>query len=214
MNKKLIAAISEMRKEEALRFANESLAGGEDPSSILSDCQEAMNIVGSYYEKGDYYLPELIFAGDILKNISDIVKPNMAGRNVAKGRSSHAGKVVLGTVHGDIHDIGKDIVAFMLEVNGFEVHDLGIDVPEEKFVEAVKEIKPQVVGLSGLLTLAFNAMKSTIEALEKAGLRKNVKIMIGGGQVDETVSHYVNADGYGRDAMTAVHLAKQWIPKK
>ena len=115
---------------------------------------------------------------------------------------------------GDIHDIGKDIVGFMLDVNGFDVHDLGVDVPEAKFVEAVKADKPQVVALSGFLTLAYDAMKSTVEALDKAGLRKNVKIMIGGGQITEMVKDYVKADAFGMDAVAAVKLAKQWTGAK
>jgi 5-methyltetrahydrofolate--homocysteine methyltransferase len=119
--------------------------------------------------------------------------------------------VLIGTVEGDIHDIGKDIVVFMLDVNGFEVMDLGIDVPVQKFVDAVKEFKPAVVGLSGFLTLAFDAMKATVEALAKAGLRDKVKIMIGGGQIDDQVRKYTGADAYGADAMAGVALAKGWI---
>jgi 5-methyltetrahydrofolate--homocysteine methyltransferase len=121
------------------------------------------------------------------------------------------GKVLIGTVEGDIHDIGKDIVVFMLDVNGFEVMDLGIDVPVQKFVDAVREFKPAVVGLSGFLTLAFDAMKATVEALSKAGLRDKVKIMIGGGQIDDQVRKYTEADAYGADAMAGVALAKGWI---
>jgi 5-methyltetrahydrofolate--homocysteine methyltransferase len=120
---------------------------------------------------------------------------------------------MIGTVAGDIHNIGKDIVTFMLDVSGFEVLDLGIDVPVEVFVEKAKAFQPQVIGLSGLLTLAFDSMKQTVEALEKAGLRDKVKIMIGGGQVDEEVKKHTKADAYGKDAMAAVTLCKQWIGK-
>jgi methanogenic corrinoid protein MtbC1 len=121
------------------------------------------------------------------------------------------GKVVIGTVEGDIHDIGKNIVTFMLDVNGFEVLDLGVDVPAQKFVEAIRDFQPQVVGLSGFLTLAFEVMKETVEAINTAGLRNEVKIMIGGGQVNEEIRKYAGADAYGKDAMAAVNLAKQWI---
>jgi 5-methyltetrahydrofolate--homocysteine methyltransferase len=114
-------------------------------------------------------------------------------------------------VAGDIHDIGKDLVVFMLDVSGFEVTDLGIDVPVKKFVDAVKETGSTVVGLSGFLTLAFDSMKETVDALAKAGLRDKVKIMIGGGQIDDQVKKYTGADAYGRDAMAAVKLAKGWI---
>ena len=119
--------------------------------------------------------------------------------------------MLIGTVAGDIHDIGKDIVTFMVDVSGYEVLDLGIDVPVEVFVEKVREFKPQVVGLSGFLTLAFDAMKKTVEALDAAGLRKGVKIMIGGGQMDDEVCKYVHADAYGKDAVAAVNLCRQWI---
>ena len=120
------------------------------------------------------------------------------------------GKIVIGTVEGDIHDIAKDIVAFMLEINGFDVTDLGVDVPPAKFVEATKETGATIVGLSGFLTLAYDPMKETVAALKGAGL-DDVKVMIGGGQVDEQIRAYTGADAYGRDAMAAVTLAKQWI---
>jgi 5-methyltetrahydrofolate--homocysteine methyltransferase len=119
--------------------------------------------------------------------------------------------VIIGTVEGDIHDIGKNIVTFMLDVNGFEVHDLGIDVPVQRFIDAIKEIQPEVVGLSGFLTLAFDSMKKTIEAIQNVGLRNKVKIMIGGGQIDERVRDYTGADAYGLDAVAAVSLCKKWI---
>ena len=121
------------------------------------------------------------------------------------------GKVVLGTVFGDIHDIGKNIVKFMLESNGFEVYDLGVNVPKEKFVEKIKEVNAKTVGLSGFLTLAYDSMKETIEEIEKEGLRERARIMIGGGQINEEVRKYVGADSYGKDAIEAVTLAKKWI---
>ena len=120
------------------------------------------------------------------------------------------GKVIIGTVAGDIHDIGKDIVAFMLDVNGFEVYDLGVDVPIEKFVEKIKETGAKVVGLSGFLTLAYESMKDTVKAIQAAGL-DDVKIMIGGGQITEEIMKYTGADAYGKDAMTGVALAKEWL---
>ncbi|MEE8414330.1 MAG: cobalamin-dependent protein, partial [Dehalococcoidales bacterium] len=175
---------------------------------------EAMDIVGERYEKSEYFLPELIMSGEILKSISEIIKPKMQTQNAAGSSGKTKGKVVLGTVRGDIHDIGKNIVGFMLDVNGFEVHDLGVDVPEAKFVEAVKEVDPGVVALSGFLTLAYDSMKSTVEDLNKAGLRDKVKIMIGGGQISERVKNYVAADAYGTDAVAAVRLVKQWMPAK
>jgi methanogenic corrinoid protein MtbC1 len=120
------------------------------------------------------------------------------------------GKVLIGTVEGDIHDIGKDIVTFMLDVNGFDVLDLGVDVSPQKFVEAIQDFEPQVVGLSGFLTLTFDVMKGTVAAIEAAGLRDGVKIMIGGGQMNDQIREYADADAYGQDAMAAVNLAKKW----
>jgi 5-methyltetrahydrofolate--homocysteine methyltransferase len=148
-----------------------------------------------------------MMAGEILQGITKIVKPRIKQAQ-AGGKK---GKVLVGTVAGDIHDIGKDIVTFMLDVSGYDVFDIGIDVPVETFVEKIKEFKPQVVALSGFLTLAFDSMKQTVEALEKAGLREGVKIMIGGGQMDDEVRKYVRADAYGKDAVAAVNLCRAWI---
>jgi len=152
----------------------------------------------------------LILAGVMLNQIADIVKPRMAKAAEVKRH----GKVLIGTVEGDIHDIGKDIVVFMLDVNGFDVLDLGVDVPPQKFVEAIKDFQPQVVGLSGFLTLAFDSMKDTVEAIKKAGLRDKVKIMIGGGQISEEIRKHTGADAYGKDAMVGVSLAKEWVGAK
>lgn len=207
MSNELVEAIANMEEDDALRIVQEMLDNGEGASNVLGYCQEAMGIVGQRYEKGEYFLPELIMSGEMLKKISEIVKPLMT---TEAGKSNRLGKIVLGTVRGDIHDIGKDIVGFMLDVNGFEVHDLGVDIPEEKFVSAVKELQPQVVALSGFLTLAYDSMKSTVEALRAAGLRDTVKIMIGGGQITDMVCEYAGADAYGIDAMAAVALAKKW----
>jgi 5-methyltetrahydrofolate--homocysteine methyltransferase len=166
-----------------------------------------MAIVGQRYEEKDYFLPELIIAGDMLKAIGDMVKPKLRAQ---AAHSKPLGKVVLGTVAGDIHDLGKDVVGFMLDVSNFEVHDLGVDVAAEKFVQAIQEIKPEVVGLSGFLTLAFDQMKLTVEAIKEAGLRDSVKIMIGGAIMDDSSAKYVGADAYGADATAAVKLAKSW----
>ncbi len=206
MAEKLIDAIAEMREEKALALAKEMLEAGTPPLQILEECRAAMEIVGQRFEQGEYFIPELILAGEMLKAISAEVRPHIT----QEGEVKKAGKVVLGTVKGDIHDIGKDIVAFMLDVNGFEVHDLGIDVPPQTFVDKVAEVEPEVVALSGFLTLSYDAMKETVTAIKAAGLRDKVKIMVGGGTVDEQVSQYAGADAFGADAMAAVTLAKQW----
>jgi len=209
MSKKLVSAIADMREEEALKLVRKMVAEGTAPVAIVDAAREAMGIVGERYEKGTYFLPELIMAGEMLGQITQILKPELAKMPEVKRH----GKVLIGTVKGDIHDIGKNIVSFMLDVNGFDVRDLGVDVAPQKFVEAIRDFHPQVIGLSGFLTLAFDAMKETIETMRAAGLRDGVKIMIGGGQITEQIKEYAGADAYGRDAMAGVSLAKKWLGK-
>jgi methanogenic corrinoid protein MtbC1 len=205
---KLIRAIVEMQEITALEITDKMLESRTDPLEILEACRKAMEEVGKRFEKGIYFVPELILTGEILKQISEKIKPLMKEKS---GAALKNGKIVFGTVKGDIHDIGKNIVTFLLDVNGFDVLDLGTDVPPQKFVDAIGDFKPQVVGLSGFLTLAFDSMKETITAIDKAGFRSTVKIMIGGGQTDDRVKSYTGADAYGKDAIAAVALAKQWI---
>jgi 5-methyltetrahydrofolate--homocysteine methyltransferase len=207
MTENLIEAMMELREEEALIIVQERLQRGDKPAEILDDAREAMKIVGERFEKQHYFLPELIFSGEILRQVTEIVKPGLKD----KANNESIGRVVIGTVAGDIHDIGKDIVTFMLDINGFEVHDLGIDVPAEKFVKKIGETGAEIVGLSGFLTLSFDSMKHTIQTIEQAGLRQRVRVMIGGGQVDDKIREFAGADAYGRDAMAAVSLAKGWV---
>lgn len=206
MSDELVKAIADMEENRALAMVRELLGKGADPIAILDDCRRAMEIVGQRFELNVYFIPELILAGEMLKDISAEVKPYLK-QNVSGKKH---GKVLLGTVQGDIHDIGKDIVNFMLDVNNFEVRDLGVDVPPEKFVEEIKSFQPEVVALSGFLTLSYSSMKETVDAIQKAGLRDKVKIMIGGGAVDEQICSYAKADAFGKDAMAAVTLAKGW----
>jgi 5-methyltetrahydrofolate--homocysteine methyltransferase len=207
MNETLINLMADLQEEETLSMVNTLIKEGANPLDILSDARSAMEIVGKRFETSEYFIPDLMMAGEILKGISDIVKPLIQSDD----SSAKKGKVLIGTVAGDIHDIGKDIVTFMLDVSGYDVLDIGIDVPIQVFVDKIKEFQPSVVGLSGFLTLAFDSMKKTVDALEKAGLRDNLKIMIGGGQMDDEVRKYVRADAYGKDAVAAVNLCKQWI---
>ena len=205
MSKELIEAILDMREEDAVALSTQLLNSGVSPYDVLDDCRAAMTIIGERFETGEAFIPELILAGEILGQISDVVKPRLA----AGAESKKIGKIVLGTVQGDIHDIAKDIVGFMLDINGFEVTDLGVDVSPAKFVEAVQQTGAKIVGLSGFLTLAFEPMKYTVQALKDAGLT-DVKVMIGGGQIDESIRQYTSADAYGKDAMAAVAIAKSW----
>ena len=210
MDKKLVDLMADLKEEEVLALVKEKITKGEDAMGILDDARSAMEVVGKRFESSEYFIPDLMMAGEILRQISDMVRPLLEKTTGPK----KLGKVIIGTVAGDIHDIGKDIVTFMVDVSGYEVLDLGIDVPVEVFVEKIKEFQPQVVGLSGFLTLAFDSMKNTVEAIEKAGLRDKVKIMIGGGQMDDEVRKYVKADAYGKDAVAGVELCRKWIGGK
>ena len=206
-NNELVNAIVNMAEDEAASLTTQKLDKGVDPLDILGDCREAMTIIGQRFEDGKAFLPELMMAGEILKVISELVKPKMA----TGPKQERFGKVVIGTVQGDIHDIAKDIVVFMLDINGFEVFDMGVDVAPQVLVEKVIEVGASVLGLSGFLTLAFDPMKATVQALEQAGLRDKVKVMIGGGQVNDYACEYAGADAWGPDAMAAVRLTKQWM---
>jgi 5-methyltetrahydrofolate--homocysteine methyltransferase len=206
MAENLVDILADLKEQEALAIVKERLESGEDPMNILADSRKALEIVGNRFADGTYFIPDLVYSGEILKAISDLVKPKMT----QDSEIERLGKVIIGTVAGDIHDIGKDIVVFMLDVNGFEVYDLGVDVPIEKFVEKIKETGSKVVGLSGFLTLAYESMKDTVKAIKDAGM-DDVKIMIGGGQITEEIMKYTGADAYGKDAMTGVALAKKWL---
>lgn len=208
MLEKLLKAMVDMKESEALEITRSLLDSEEDPIKILETCTKGMETVGKRFEEGTYFLPELMMAGEMLSQISELVKPKLKGEGIT---STKHGRVLIGTVQGDIHNIGKDIVTFLLGVNGFEVKDMGIDVPPEKFVEEIKTFKPQVVGMSGLLTVAYEAMKNTVQAIEEAGLRDDVKIMIGGGQMNDDICAFAGADAFGKDAMAGVSLAKKWI---
>jgi methanogenic corrinoid protein MtbC1 len=206
----LTKAVADLEENEALRMTREKLEKDEDPHLILEESRNGMEIVGKRFSEQEYFLPELIFSAEIFKGITEIVKPKLK----KEAQTERIGKVIIGTVAGDIHDIGKDIVVFMLDVNGFEVYDLGIDVTPQKFVDKIKETDAPVVGLSGFLTVAFDAMKDTVELIKASELRDKVKIMIGGGQIDDEIRKYAGADAYGQDAMAAVSLAKKWLEGK
>jgi 5-methyltetrahydrofolate--homocysteine methyltransferase len=207
MAAKLSELLADLKEEEAIAETKSRIAKKEDPMKILDDSRSGMEIVGKRFASGEYFIPDLIYSGEILRQISEIVKPLLTGTSQQK----KLGKFLLATVAGDIHDIGKDIVAFMMDISGFEVIDMGIDVPKDKIVAKIKETKPQIVGLSGFLTLAFDSMKETIDAIKAAGLRDGVKIVIGGGQIDEEVRKYTGADAYRPDAVACVTLSKEWL---
>lgn len=212
MSGKLGKLLSDLKEPEVLAFVEKALGEGVDPMKIIGEAKEGMKIVGERFANEQYFIPDLVFSGEILKRIIKILEPHLKKK---KGEETERlGKVIIGTVEGDIHDIGKDLVVFMLDVSGFEVLDLGVDVPAQKFVDTIKETGSRVVGLSGFLTLAFDSMKDTVDAIKKAGLRDNVKIMIGGGQTTEEIRKYSGADAYGKDAIAGLSLAKQWLGAK
>jgi methanogenic corrinoid protein MtbC1 len=210
MAKDLTKTLGDLKENEAIEIVRNRINAGDDPMTILREASKGMEIVGTRFSKGEYFIPDLVYSGEILKQINEILKPKLAGATSAK----KGGKVIIGTVAGDIHDIGKDIVVFMLDVSGFDVIDLGVDVPVQKFVDTIKSSGAPVVGLSGFLTLAYDAMKETVDAIKKAGLREKTKIMIGGGQMSDEIKKYTGADAYGKDAMAGVSLAKEWTGTK
>jgi 5-methyltetrahydrofolate--homocysteine methyltransferase len=203
----LASVLADLKEAEALKIVKDKLGAGEEPLKILGEARKGMEIVGKRFANSEYFIPDLVYSGEILKSVTELVKPKLT----KEAGTKKLGKVVFGTVAGDIHDIGKDIVVFMLDVNGFEVYDLGVDVPAQKFVDKIKESGAPIVGLSGFLTLAFDSMKETVEAMKAAGLRDKVKVMIGGGQITDEVRKYTGADAFGKDAMAGVTLAKKWI---
>ncbi|MFX1523503.1 MAG: B12-binding domain-containing protein [Promethearchaeota archaeon] len=202
-----IDEIVNLNENRVLELLKERLANNDEPLSIMEDVKAAMKNIGDRFQNKEYFLPDLIMSGEILRQIFEELGPKLKEVQISEEKR---GKVLLGTVAGDIHDIGKDVVKFMLEANGFEVLDLGIDVPGSMFIKYLKEFKPEVLALSGFLTLAFDSMKEIIQKVNEAGLRDTVKIMIGGGTVDERIVEYVGADAYGDSAVDAVNLATKW----
>ena len=205
MTDPLIKAIVNMDNDEAIRIVNKRIASNEDPMSILDCSKEALTTIGELFETGEFFLAELVMGGQIFKEIADIVSPLLKSE-VAESE----GRILIGTVQNDIHDLGKNIVVLMLEISGFDVLDIGVDQPAENFIKAIKEFDPQVIGLSGLLTVAFTSMQKIVAEIENAGLREGRKIMIGGSQMDDHVNKFVGADAFGTDAMKAVELSSNW----
>ncbi|SDC27100.1 MULTISPECIES: cobalamin B12-binding domain-containing protein [unclassified Candidatus Frackibacter] len=207
MSKNLVELMADLREDEALDLIKSQIEDGTNPREILEDCKEAMQIIGDRFEAGEYFLPELMLSGEMINDVMEIIKPHLKDEE----EDEKLGTIVLGTVKGDIHDIGKDIVAFMLDINGFEVYDIGVDVSVQEFIDKIEEVDPDIVALSGFLTTVFDKMKDTIDAIKSEGLREDVKIMIGGGPIDDQIREYTGADAFGDDAMEAVAIAKKWM---
>ncbi len=200
-------AITNLEEEKVLKLVKEKLDSHEDPIKILDACRRGMAKIGSESgEGGTVFLTDLIMAGEIFKEAMEILMPKLVGST-----TKSLGKVIIGTVEGDIHNIGKDIAINFLKAEGFEVIDLGVNVPAQKFIDAIKENNPPVVGMSGLLTLSIEPMKKTIEAISNANLRGKVKVIIGGERTDQNVCDYVGADAWVNDVNKGVKIIKNWM---
>ena len=200
-------AILNAKLEQAVDVTNQAIADGVEPQAIINGYMiKAMEEVGQRFQRGEAFVPNLLMAARAMKGSLDILKPLMKG-----DASTTLGKVVIGTVKGDLHDIGKNLVASMLEGCGFEVINLGVDVPSEKFIAAIKENNADILCLSALLTTTMNYMKDVIEALKADGLRDQVKVMVGGAPVTAMFAEQVGADGYSEDASEAVALARRLV---
>lgn len=206
MYDEIVSALSELDEDTVLDRVKDLFSKGVPAIDILATLQKGMEVVGQKFETKEYFLSELIMSADIFKSAINIL-----GNAFTADSSAKLGTVVIGTVKDDVHDIGKNIVTTVLGCNGFKVIDLGVDVPGEKFVEAIKEHHPQIVGLSCLLTVAFDSMRDTIATIEAAGLRDRCKILIGGGPTDEKVREYVKADKVCRSAQEAVEVSKKIV---
>lgn len=204
----LITAISGLREEMALAIVRRRLDAGDDPLLIIKDCQEGMRQVGVRYERREYFLAGLIMAGEIFRQVMALLQP-IVERQVS-GQAS--GCVLLGTVEGDIHDLGKNIVNMLLSCHNFVVHDLGVDVSPATFSQQAAQIRPHIIGLSGLLTSAYDSMRETVTLLRAEGYQG--PILIGGGQISEEVCQYVGADYWTTDGVAGVELCQRLMEKK
>lgn len=205
-NSTLTDAMANLDEDEVAGLVKSKIDTGVDPLSIIKDLREGMDIVGEHYRKGEYFLVELMVSGEIFKDAMKLVEPLL---QVARD-TDKATRLVLGTVKGDIHNIGKDIVAVLLKAYGFEVYDLGINVPPPVFVDKLRETEAAILGMSGLLTPSFQSMKETVQAIEAAGLRDKVKIIVGGGVITDKVKEYSGADAATTDAVEGIKICQQF----
>lgn len=206
MGEALAALLAGLKEDDVLAEVRRTLGEGGDPLSLVEGLREGMSEVGRRFEAGEYFLSELIMSAEIFKEAVALIEPHLA-----PGSGAGKGAVVIGTVRGDIHDIGKNIVSTLLRCEGYEVHDLGVDVQPEDFVRKLEETGARLLALSGLLTLAFDSMKDTVGAVAEAGLRDKVKVILGGGPVNGKVVEYAGADAFGVDAAQAVKLAELYL---
>jgi len=207
IEKELFESFIELSEERVLKCCKEALEKGIDAERILNILTRTLEEIGRRYERGEYFLAELIASGEIMKKATEILRPSLA-KEISSMKKV---RMVIGTVEGDIHDIGKNLVITIVSSLGIDIIDLGVDVPAEKFVEAVDKFKPKIVGMSALLTTTMNQMKNIIEALKKAGLRDKVKVIVGGRPVTEEFAKEIGADAYGEDAFAARKIISEWM---
>jgi methanogenic corrinoid protein MtbC1 len=205
----LIRHVAELNEQEVLALVQQCLSNGDDPLSIVEDCQEGMRRVGERYEQGQYFLSGLIMAGEIFREVMELIQPVIK----EKVRGNGSGRILLGTVQGDIHDIGKNIQGMLLSCYGFTVYDLGVDVPPDAFVTQATEVRPDIVGLSGLLTSSYDAMRDTISLFRRNPDHAlvSIPVIIGGGSINDQVCQYVGADYWIVNAMDGVRLCQRLL---
>ncbi|MFX1281922.1 MAG: B12-binding domain-containing protein [Promethearchaeota archaeon] len=208
MNKELVNAMVELDRSKVLEIMREELEKGTDPLSIIDWLSQGVKIVGEYFEKKEYFLAELITSGDIFENAFQELKPILEKSEISLQTK---GKIVIGTVQGDVHDIGKNIVKTLLMASGFSVVDLGVDVQPEKFIEAVKQPETKILGLSALLTIAIDSVKDVIALLERENLRNKVKIIIGGSAFTEEIANKLGVDAFGKDPQAAIKICQKFM---
>jgi 5-methyltetrahydrofolate--homocysteine methyltransferase len=204
----LTAAIVGFREAEVKRLVSEKMAAGVPPEEVLAECNRGMTELGKRFSDGSCFLPELMYGGMIMKSVTAQLGPLLSAR---PGRKS-SGTIVMGAVQHDVHDIGKDIVVMMLRGAGFEVIDLGVDVPPAKFVDAAGRHQPLALGMSVLLTTCFRSVADTVTAVREAGLRDRVKVMVGGAAASELLAESTGCDFYGKTAVDGVHFASGLVP--
>ena len=206
MGKSLAEALVKFEEEAILGEVADRLEAGENPMAIIRDLQDGMGLIGDRFNTGEFFLSELLMSADIFTRAMEILEPRLEGTTMET-----IGRIVIGTPKGDLHDIGKNIFCTVAKAAGFEVHDLGVDVPVERFLEAVQEVKPQILAFSALLTTAFNSMKEVMDLVNEKNLRDELKVIVGGGVVTENVKNFIGADGYTNDAMDGLRQCEAFV---
>jgi len=196
----IVDAILYLDESATRQLVKSMLDAGVNPVEIMEDCRKGMLAVGERFERGEFFLSEMIMAAEIFKQVTEQIRPYFSGSASARG------KVVIGTVEGDIHDIGKNIFTALLEVEGFDVVDIGVDAPPERFIEAIREHSPDIVGMSCLLSTSIEAMKDTVDAISEEGLRQKTKIIVGGGRLERHAAEYIKPDAYTDNAAQGVKM--------